>query len=108
VQSRLVKRVARISGNVQEIHDIVQYEWKLWWRFSNITTVIAFTFWIMQAVSATLFARIITELIKDMKKYFRTSSHHTYAHARVHVPSWKSYYRKKETEMFTAILLWIF
>lgn len=47
VQSRPEKRAARICGNIQEIHDIAQYEWKLWRRFSNITTVIAFTFWIM-------------------------------------------------------------
>lgn len=47
VQSRPEKRAARIAGNIQEIHeihDIAQYEWKLRWRFSNITTVIAFTF----------------------------------------------------------------
>lgn len=63
----------------EEIRDIARCEWKLWWRFSNITTVIAFTFWIMQAVSATPFARIITELMRDMKK--NALEHHV-THAR--------------------------
>lgn len=78
--------------------------------FQRGTSVIAFTFWIMQAVSAAQLARIIIQLVRDMKKCSEDVAPRTRIHSRVYAIRARRREEKgeRERELLVAISSWIF